>query len=301
MSISAVVGAAIGLLVALVLFSVVALALGIALIAALAAFLAPFLPLLPSSPGVQAILVVLVLSIVFVISAYAIASLSLVAANGAVAPPGAITTNGVELFCRGYAVGSNAGWNFGLWQLLLPGFGIIFATILLIVGLLAAVPLVSRTAIYQAILGWSSWIMPMSWPATQIGLLLFLISVLTAPLFGPITVRIDGTTGTIETFGGISGIGGFAGGFNLGNFTFITAAGGPTTGFGVPGISAHETGHTLNVGALGWIWHFIGNAIEENVAPFGRGASAYGEECAESHLPRAASPAMTGPPFGLWS
>jgi len=100
-------------------------------------------------------------------------------------------------------------------------------------------------------------------------------------------VRLDLTTGTIESAGGIIGITGFSGGFNLGNFTFLTA---PVTSFTAAGLSAHETGHTLNVAAFGSVWHLLGNAVEENVPPFTlpgtANASAYGEMLAESHLPR---------------
>ena len=58
------------------------------------------------------------------------------------------------------------------------------------------------------------------------------------------------------------------------------------TGFGVPGISAHETGHTLTVASFGGVFHWIG-AVDENIPPLARGAAAYNEVLAESHLPQA--------------
>ena len=70
----------------------------------------------------------------------------------------------------------------------------------------------------------------------------------------------------------------------------MTAAGGTPatiqTPFNVPGLSAHETGHSLNTGALGGFFLWV-NAIDENLPPFNNGARAYGELCAESHLPGA--------------
>jgi hypothetical protein len=85
------------------------------------------------------------------------------------------------------------------------------------------------------------------------------------------------------------GITGFRGGFNLGNFTFLSPT--PERGlaiqspFDAPGLSAHETGHTLTMAALGGLFHWI-NAVDENVPPFARKRAAYGELIAESHLPR---------------
>lgn len=73
--------------------------------------------------------------------------------------------------------------------------------------------------------------------------------------------------------------------FNIGNFTFFPP---PTpivapSGFGVPGFSAHETGHTLNGAAFGGFVYWIG-AIDENLPPPGRGLFAYTELLAESHF-----------------
>ncbi len=50
-------------------------------------------------------------------------------------------------------------------------------------------------------------------------------------------------------------------------------------------MTAHETGHTLNVAAFGSIFHFIG-AIDENAIQ-STPANAYAERLADSHDPKA--------------
>ena len=162
--------------------------------------------------------------------------------------------------------------------------GLIFA----VINFLALVPVIARSRVYQSILAWASWLMPMSWLATFMGFLLFLGSVITAPFFpaGSVTFRFDSTTSTIETAGGLAAPF-FGGGFNLGHFTFLSAVG-LAGGFTCASISSHETGHTLNVAAFGSIWHLLGNAIEENVAPIFRFEFAYGELVAEGHFPGSA-------------
>jgi len=129
--------------------------------------------------------------------------------------------------------------------------------------------------------------MPMSWPSTALGLVVMAAAMATAPWTGSIRLRVDPSTGTIET-SGLPRMGAFRGGFNLGNLTFLVGT--PATPFGTVGISSHETGHTLNVAAFGSVWHLIGNGIEQNVWPFERGAQAYGELLAESRLPDPSQP-----------
>lgn len=212
-----------------------------------------------------------------------------------------------ELAARASLAGMCAGVNFGVWAWGLPGLyyvagtgtGKLLSTAIgaAVGGIsgLAAFPRISRRARYQALLAWTGWAMPMMWPVTATGLALFLINLLPALLTrGPGAVRLDPSTGTIETAGGITGITGFIGGFNLGHFSFITPRARPTP-FGEPGLSAHETGHTLNVAAFGWIFHLL-NAIDENLPPLARGHRAYAELAAESHHPRPGRPHIR-----LWS
>src|SRR5262249_35297214 len=129
-----------------------------------------------------------------------------------------------------------------------------------------------------------------------LGVLVFLIAApfaLAAPA-GTGSVRWDWLTWTIETAGGAAL--GFAnslspsGGFNLGNFTFIPPVVATSPGF-TTGASAHETGHTLSGAAFGGFFYWIG-AVDENIPPLRRGATAYSEMLAESHFS-----GPTGRPF----
>jgi hypothetical protein len=285
------VGAVLGMAFGLLLAGITALAFGTVLAAPLLGGLAPLLPTIPAGAAALVVAGAFMLLATEVAGWYAIASLSLRLAVAAATPvPGAPTivlANLVEALARGFGIGLNAGLNIGLWGILLPGVGVVIGPVVGLVNFLAAVGPLAATGPFQFVLGWSSWAMPMSWPATGLGLVLFVVNLVTAPFFGGVALRLDVTTGTIESAGGLIVITGFVGGFNLGNFTFLTA---PVTPFGAPGLSAHETGHTLNVAAFGSVWHLVGNAVEENVPPFTvpgtSNRSAYGEMLAESHLPR---------------
>ena len=220
--------------------------------------------------------------------AYVLGAVTTVKLMRAPAVAAGLPAHPVESFALGVITGLTAGVNFGLWALI--PFGM---PIGIVVGLnccLAVFPPVSRDGRYQAVLGWSSWLMPFSWMATGFGLVLFLINLpFSLRSLGRGAVRLDRMTGTVETTGGIVGITGFVGGgFDLGNFSFLSPRPGAgldiQTPFGKPGLSAHETGHTLAVAALGGIFHWI-NAVDENVPPLRRKRAAYGELIAESHVP----------------
>jgi hypothetical protein len=290
------IGAVVGLVLGIFFVGVIALAFGISVAASLFGGLFPFLPTFPSSSAGLVLLLGFWLLVTQVIGWYAIASLSLrLAVVGAISVPGAPTVvagNLIESFARGYTIGLNAGLNLGLWVLILPAAGIAIGVFVGLINFLASIGPLAALGPFQFVLGWASWVMPMSWPATTLGFILFIVNLVTSPFFGGVAIRLDGTTGTVESAGGITGITGCGCGFNLGNFTFL-APGATPTAFGVPGLSAHETGHTLNVAAFGSIWHLLGNAPEESVPPFATpgvlNTSAYGEMLAESHLPRAGS------------
>jgi hypothetical protein len=224
--------------------------------------------------------------------AYTVATIALIPTLAAPPVTGALPPNPVEGFMGGYISGFSAVVNFALWAftpLGAAGFTIGFFVALL--GFLSVFSGLSRNLAFQGILGWSNWIRPYSYLATAVGILLFLINLPFAlATFGPAAIRLDPFTGTVETTGGIVGITGFLrGGFNLGNFTFISPPPGLGLGFrsafGGPGISAHETGHTLTVASFGGVFHWI-NAIDENLLRT-RATSflAYGELIPESHFP----------------
>lgn len=226
---------------------------------------------------------------IMVLLAYIAAAASLLTQTGLAPPPFALADTLTELFMRGIVIAATATVNI----VALSAFGLFWlAAPLAILVFLSVFPPVARSAIYQGFLGWSSWLMPFSWLATGVGLLFFVIDVILSPFFA-IAVRLDPTTGTIETSGGFIAVVvrsfSASAGFDVGNFSFLTppvgtppaAAQGPFT---ASSISTHETGHCLNVAALGPIFHYVG-AMDENPPFLARGALAYAELVAESHFP----------------
>lgn len=250
----------------------------------------PFLlPLTTPEWLLIAVFTVLLLSIFAYVLAV-IGTLPGLAVTPITTPPAPLPDSGLENLMRGFFISLTAALNFGVWSLL-PMPGPVIGILVGVIGLLAATSL-SRTLALQALIGWLSWLMPMSWLVTPLGVLLFIINLpLALATFGRPAVRFDLLTSTVETTGGIVAlVPGTFGGFNLGNFTFLVprppALGlGVQTPFTAPGLSAHETGHTITVGAFGGVHGWL-NAIDENIPPFRRLASAYGELVTESHFPR---------------
>ena len=177
-------------------------------------------------------------------------------------------------------IGISAMTNSAL-LVLIPYAGVILASWAFTVISLSAVIFVARNRIYQGFLGWSAWLFPVSHIATFVGLLLFFINIPFALImFGTAAFNFDWTTGVVHTAGGLATTATTAGGFSLGNFTFVRAV--PVPGaFTTPSIDSHETGHSLNTAAFGGIVLWI-NAIDQNVLPPRRNL-AYGELTAESH------------------
>lgn len=282
---------------------VVGLATGIALITALGLPIPGALAFLTTVFGFPPIplAVAIVLLVLIYVLAYVIATTSVRPSLPAFTPPLAtpiVPTGGApvalpalpgELFARGLMIGTTAALN-AVGLILFPALGGMLALWAFLVVSLAAIPPVALSLIYQGFLGWSAWLFPVSYVATAVGLLLFLINALFAFAGGGIAAfRIDFTTGVIETAGGLTGITGFAGGFSLGNFTFLTALASQSP-FMAPGLSSHETGHSLNTAAFGGVMLWI-NAVDQNIPPFRKLTMAYGELTAESH-----AQAMPPPP-----
>jgi len=208
------------------------------------------------------------------------------------------TGNGWGEFFRGFMIGFNAGLNFAIATAL---FGPVVGTALGVINFLAAFDGVAGNKVYQGILGWSSWLMPMSWLATGIGVLIFVINLIAAGVtwngswFGAKGAHIDSIhihweTGTIVMKGGSIGAhGGEA--FDVGNFAFIN--------HDSPNPSddeLHETGHALNVAAFGSIFHLIPGVIEQQTSSDGE---SYSEHLAESHDPTPQHPA-SGTWWQMW-
>jgi len=192
--------------------------------------------------------------------------------------------SGLGEFFRGFMIGFNAGLNAIIGTVVFgPAIGIALG----VINFLAAFDSISGSRVYQGILGWASWVMPMSWLATAVGLVFFVINLVVAGVTFQQwqaakidKISIHWETGAIVISGGLIRPAGGATGFNLGQFAFLS-----------PGSSAeaHETGHGLNVAAFGSIFHFVA-AIDQNV--LGAGSNCYSEVMAESHDPAKAKPAQ---------
>lgn len=269
---------------------------------------------LPALPFTIAPAVAIIVLVAFYVLAYVIATLSLRAVLPPFTPPLAAqvaTPAGVsvrvgaapgELFARGLLIGATAILN-AMGAILLPGSpGAFLSVWCFTVISLAIITPVARSPFYHGFLGWSAWLFPMSYVATAIGLLLFIVNApfaFAAPA-GIAAFRIDFSTGVIETTGGLTGITGFSGGFSLGNFTFLTP-GSRQDSFLLRNLSSHETGHSLNTAAMGGIVLWI-NAIDENVTPLRKLNMAYGELTAESHAQGLPPDVITWVDFfvGIW-
>jgi len=179
------------------------------------------------------------------------------------------TTGAVSEFFRGFMIGINAGLNYVLATNI---FGAAVGIGVGILGFLTAFETISQSDVYQGILGWTQWLMPMSWLVLGAGAVIFVTDVITGG-----KVSIDWATGTIVVKGGF-----FANknrnetAFNMGNFVFGHENADDDH-------LQHEVGHSLNLAAFGSIFHFVG-AIDQNRAGGARG-DAYAELLADSNDP----------------
>jgi RHS repeat-associated protein len=183
---------------------------------------------------------------------------------------------------RGALVGFTAGVNFAVGSLV---FGPLIGAALGVITFLAAIPAVSQSDVYQGILGWSSYFMPMSWPGHILGLTLFSLNVAGMLItFGQVdafrirALTIDPRTGNIFTVGGWIGAL-VPRAFNLGAFSIVN----PSRFVGgaiAPATFEHESGHMLNNAAFGFI-HTYASIV---TAPFAT-AGDFWERIAESNVP----------------
>lgn len=188
---------------------------------------------------------------------------------------------------RGSIIGFTVGANAMVGALV---FGPIVATALGAVTFFSLVPPIARSDIYQGILGYTSYLMSMSWPGHVIGFGIFLANVVgwaftggqvdRAKLHG---MRVDWKTGTIATLGGwVSNLapGGLPA-FSVGAFAFFdhdTKKSRTSIG---DGLLDHEAGHMLNNAAFGWfqVFNLFGGGhddkwfekLAESNAPSSRG------------------------------
>ena len=283
----------VGLLLGSVATALFFAGLGITVPAAIAVLVSLVGPLAALLAPVLAVVLAGLLLILFTIFAYMIATAGIagsvpagitfpLAASVPLMPPVIATATAGEFFGRGFLIGLSAAANTML-LIVIPQAGIPLAIWAFIVISLSAIIFVARNRIYQGFLGWSGWLFPLSWLATAIGLILFVVNFIPAfIMFGLGAFAVDFTTGVIETRGGLIA---FNGGLSLGNFNFlgstVPAALIPPGRFTAASISSHETGHTLNTAATGGIVLWI-NAIDQSVFPRRRNF-AYGEMAAEGH------------------
>jgi hypothetical protein len=224
-------------------------------------------------------------------------------------------SNGGEVF-KGMMAGLNGGLNavvlvaifmpepakslgaffkaFGSWAQGPGMIALIAGAFLALLSLLSMLRTLSGWAPFQAVLAWSSWLMPMSWIVTALGFLFFVIDLLLAGITGNqidvLKIRSIGfhaKTCSILIEGGLIHPLMGSSGFDMGNFVFLNST--------EDDLKAHETGHTLNLAVFGWVFHFIG-ALDENV--FGGHADAYSERLAESHVP--GNPDAPAPLLNMW-
>lgn len=193
---------------------------------------------------------------------------------------------------RGALIGFTAGVNFMIGSMI---FGPIVGGALGLINFLAVIPPVAKSDVYQGILGWSSYLMPMSWPGHAIGLVLFTLNVAGYLItFGQVDalrirdMRVDWKTGNIFTVGGwVGGLDSRA--FNFGAFSFVN----PSRFVGGEIIAAtfeHESGHMLSNAAFGI---FQATRVFE-----GGGTDSFWERIAESNVPpglRASDPVTPEP------
>jgi hypothetical protein len=192
---------------------------------------------------------------------------------------GGIVYGSWEGALRGAMIGFVAGANAFIGGVL---FGPIVGAALGIIGFLSLFPAVAQSDVYQGILGWSSYFMPMSWPGHAIGVTLFIINVVPYLVtFGQVDslrikdIVIDWKTGNIFTVGGWVGNAGSRA-FNVGAFSFVNESR-YVDGEIIAATFEHESGHMLNNAAFGIFqatFIFTGGAVD-----------AYWERLAESNVP----------------
>jgi hypothetical protein len=208
------------------------------------------------------------------------------------------TSGGRSAVFRGLLIGVNAGLTFvlatAIGRTVLPiGWALGAGGGLGGIVVVSAFARMSRSGVYQIILGWSSWLMPPTWPVNALGLAFLVLSALGALVtlgrvasFAITGLAIDGKTGTVFLKGGwIANLNREQTAFDMGHVGFVHK---DSESYYI----AHETGHTLSLGAFGSVFHLIGFIDELTAA----GDAAYSELLAEGH-----DPSGTGPKLPMWS
>ena len=108
--------------------------------------------------------------------AYSLATIGLLGPIAATPGGGVLPISPLEQFMRGLLIGLASALNFSIWAITTRHslLGLTIGIILLISGFMAVFVVFSRNPLYQTMLGWSSWLRPLSWLMTVPGFLLFL-------------------------------------------------------------------------------------------------------------------------------
>lgn len=201
-------------------------------------------------------------------------------------------------FFRGFMIGLNAGMNAAF--LTMMGFGVV-GLLVGVVVFMASIDSVANNEVYQGILGWSNWLMPMSWLVLGLGAVMWVLNGLGHLILWSIPslwgggiqffritgFRMDWSTGMLATRGGwIANLNAIDTAYNMGAFAYVDSN---SSGWHLD----HEAGHNLSLGAFGSIFHFVG-FIHEMGTP--AGASALSEQIAEGN-----DPAGSGSTVPMWS
>jgi RHS repeat-associated protein len=193
-------------------------------------------------------------------------------------------------FGKGFLIGLNAGLNAML-------AGAIYGHAMGTFNFLASFDGIAAGDTYQGMLGWSNWVMPMSWTAVTIGAMVFYANVKFALLTanqGPTRINrihVDWATGSIVMEGGLLTAwpipAGTAAGYNLGTFVYTNVKA-PSVR---PGLEAHEIGHGISLAAFGSVFHLVGFVDEVTRANW---SNAYAEMLADSNALAPGIPTSAG-------
>jgi RHS repeat-associated protein len=183
-------------------------------------------------------------------------------------------------FMKGMLIGFNAGLTVVFASAV---FGPIIGVGLGIIGFLSVFDGIRQSAVYQVILGWSSWLMPTTWLVNGLGLAFFAVNLILAgvtfnqvPGLAITSISFDAATCSFVMKGGaLSDANPINTAYDMGHFVFVDSKNTSPDG-DVP----HETGHSLSLGAFGSAVHLIG-FVDEMI--LGNGSSAWTEQMADSH------------------
>jgi RHS repeat-associated protein len=200
-------------------------------------------------------------------------------------------------FFRGFMIGLNAGLNATFLAMMGP-VGAFLGGFVGTMIFLSAFDSIASNEAFQGILGWSNWLMPMSWLVIGLGAAMWILNGLGHLIFWEIPnlwgggiqffritgFRMDWSTGMLATKGGwIANLNTIDTAYNMGFFAYVDANDTSSDWH-----LNHEAGHNLNLAVFGSVFHFVG-FIHEMGTPAGSGA--FSEVQADSN---------TGLP-GMWS